>query len=916
MPTANLDVAAAGEAAGGGDAMMAAGPGWHDRVQELEFLLGHLPGFAYRSRRADPWFLEYISDGVLAVTGYTVADLIETRGQSTATIMDPADQTWFWPAVQAALAGGQPYAFEYRIRTASGATRWLLDKGQGIYADGKLVGATGFATDITDHKQTEEALRTSRDNLNAVFEGLYDAIFVADVATGRILDVNSAATRLMNLPKERLIGLPQTALHPPEVKEHVLQVFREHVEGGSPDEDIEVFTGDGRRVTVRISSLPMLFKDGRRVVVGCFHDMTASRAAEQALRDSERRYRRLFELESDAIVVIDNESCQILDANQAAERLYGYSRAELRALRSIDLSAEPEATRQVSRSLMPHVPLRYHRRRDGTVFPVEITGSYFEEGGRMIHIAAIRDITARVAGERTLQELARERDSLLNNLPGFAFRCRNDDACTMEYVSDGVEALTGYPAADFRDNRERAFLSIMNAADIAAVAAETTKAFQARQPYVVEYRIRTAAGEERWLWEKGRGIYDGETLVASEGFATDVTERHRAEAMQQTLQAQLVQAQKMEGVGRLAGGVAHDFNNILTVILGCSAMAMDETREPQTLADLRHIHRAGERARNLTRQLLAVGRKQILDLRRTDLNHVILDYVDMLKRLIGEDISVQTVLQPGLWEISGDAAQIVQILMTLATNARDSMPTGGRLTLRTTNQEALPAPAAALLGLRCRPHVLLEVTDTGCGMDAETQKHLFEPFFTTKPVGEGTGLGLATIHGIVEQHGGRIVCESRPGQGSSFRVYLPRLASANAEPTEATTAPPPTGGAETILLVEDDPAVLRMAATFLARYGYQVVSAASPAEALRLAATMQPLDLLLSDVIMPEMSGRELYAKVAELKPGVRVLYMSGYPGGVLSERGYPGAGIRLVQKPFTCAALATQVRETLAAPG
>jgi CheY-like chemotaxis protein len=217
-----------------------------------------------------------------------------------------------------------------------------------------------------------------------------------------------------------------------------------------------------------------------------------------------------------------------------------------------------------------------------------------------------------------------------------------------------------------------------------------------------------------------------------------------------------------------------------------------------------------------------------------------------------------------------------------------------------------------LPGLRFGPHVLLEVTDTGCGMDAETQAHLFEPFFTTKPVGEGTGLGLATIYGIVEQHGGRIVCSSGLGQGTTFRVFLPCLEVPVAEPTPAPAAAPVAGGTEVILLVEDDPAVLRMAATFVGRYGYQVVCAASPAEALRLAASMERLDLLLSDVILPEMNGRELYAHVAALKPGVRVLYISGYPGEVLSDRGHLEEGIRLLQKPFTAAALAARVRETL----
>ena len=748
MSSASLNSSAAGAAAAFASAAV---PGLDspERLQELELLLGQLPGFAYRSRRAEPWFLEYVSPGVLAVTGYTVEDLTVVRSQSTATIMDPADQSWFWPALQAALETAQPYAFEYRIRTAAGETRWLLDKGQGLYTDGRLVGATGFATDITDRKRMEDALRASRDELAALFESSQDAIFIADAETGMIVDANPAAARLMVLPRERLIGMHQSELHPADLAERVRKVFKEHVSGILPNADVDVLTGDGRRIPVCIVGCASALRHGRRVVQGAFHDLTARRQAEQALRDSEGRYRRLFELESDAIVVVDNETCQILDVNAAAERLYGYSRAELLARRSLDLSAEPDSTRQVTLALVSHVPVRYHHRKDGTVFPAEITGSYFEEGGRKIHIAAIRDITARIAAENALRESARERESLLNNLPGCAFRIRSDTLGTVEYVSDGVEALTGYPAAAFGRDQGRSFGSIIDPADAEKVAAEVRAAYAARRPYVIEFRIRTATGEERWLWAKGCGVYAGETLVASEGFATDVSERRRAEAAQAALQVQLIQGQKMELVGRLAGGVAHDFNNLLTVILGCSSMAMEETQEPQTLADLRQIHRAGERARGLTRQLLAFGRKQVLDLHRTTLNRVILDYVDMLKRLIGEDIVMVTALQPDPWEVNVDAAQMVQVLMNLAANARDAMPSGGTLTVRTANL-AVPVGAVAVLpGLRPGPHVMLEVTDIGCGMDSETQKHLFEPFFTTKPVGVGTGLGLAIILVIV-----------------------------------------------------------------------------------------------------------------------------------------------------------------------
>jgi CheY-like chemotaxis protein len=369
-------------------------------------------------------------------------------------------------------------------------------------------------------------------------------------------------------------------------------------------------------------------------------------------------------------------------------------------------------------------------------------------------------------------------------------------------------------------------------------------------------------------------------------------------------------------VGRLAGGVAHDFNNLLTVILGFCDMLGEQTDDAGMLADLGQIRKAGERARALTRQLLAFSRRQLMELRRTNLNRVVLDCAEMLKRLLGENIVVHTELAPALGDVHGDPSQLTQIIMNLAINARDAMAPGGVLTVRTEDLEVPASPLGPSAGPAPGAHVCLTVADTGSGMDAETQKHVFEPFFTTKEVGKGSGLGLATVYGIVRQHSGNITFESRLGQGTTFSICLPRLPpGGEADESPASAAPDLAKGTETLLLVEDDEGVREMAEIFLTRYGYRVLAADTPSAALRLAAAAERLDLLLTDVIMPEMNGRDLYERTALTKPGLRVLFMSGYARDILSPQGSLDEGLHFLAKPFTAAALAAKVREVLDQP-
>jgi PAS domain S-box-containing protein len=395
----------------------------------------------------------------------------------------------------------------------------------------------------------------------------------------------------------------------------------------------------------------------------------------------------------------------------------------------------------------------------------------------------------------------------------------------------------------------------------------------------------------------------------------DITDRRRSEKELRESQEMLRQSQKMEAVGRLAGGVAHDFNNLLTVINGyCEILLGRLGPDDPARSELDAIKQAGERAATLTGQLLAFSRRQVLQPKVLDLNAVVANMDKMLRRVIGEDIALNVVLRPGLGRVKADPGQIEQVIMNLAVNARDAMPHGGRLTIEAANVELNETYARRLITVTPGPHVLLAVSDTGCGMDRETQARIFEPFFTTKEKGKGTGLGLATVYGIVKQSGGSIWVYSEPGQGTTFKIYLPRVeeAVATTAAPEATSARLPRG-TETILLVEDAAGVRALARAVLLACGYSVLEAPTPGTALEIGARHDgPIHLLVTDVIMPEMSGREVAESLTRARPEMKVLYVSGYTDDTIGHHGVLEPGIAFLQKPFSPEALARKVREVL----
>jgi PAS domain S-box-containing protein len=522
-------------------------------------------------------------------------------------------------------------------------------------------------------------------------------------------------------------------------------------------------------------------------------------------------------------------------------------------------------------------------------------------------LAMIRDVTAR----NETQQALRTADEHVR----FSLESASVGIWNMDYTSgvlqwsDVMEAQYGLRPGTFGGTFD-AFIECVHREDRESVIDVIGKAIRAGSDFSILHRGRWPDGTVRWLCGTGRILLDeGGMPVRAVGISQDVTERH-------TLEAQFQQAQKMEAVGRLAGGVAHDFNNLLTVILGfCELLAAGVDPDDPRRCDITEIQRAGTRATELTRQLLAFSRRQIVEPSLLDVNGVLSDMRPMLGRLIREDVKLVFGAGPGLAPVKADRGQLEQVIVNLAVNAQDAMPNGGILRIETANIELDTKYTAMHFAVTPGPYVVVTVTDSGTGMTREVRERVFEPFFTTKEVGKGTGLGLAIVHGIVMRNGGSIDVYSELGRGTSFKIYLPRAIAGELLVVAPAPAVPLRPGTETVLVVDDAEALLVLTKRLLEQQGYTVVVAASVQEAIRLFDVTPSIDVLLTDVIMPGRSGPELSKQLLERRPGLPVVYMSGYAGATIVQHRVDKRGAAFLHKPFTADAVGRKIREVLDRP-
>ncbi|MCA1586739.1 MAG: PAS domain S-box protein, partial [Acidobacteria bacterium] len=634
-----------------------------------------------------------------------------------------------------------------------------------------------------------------------------------------------------------------------------------------------------------------------------------------ALRASEAHHRAIVTVAFDCVITVDVRGI-VTEFNPAAERTFGYRRVDAVGCELASLIVPPALRDAHRRGLARFAETGEGRllgklvemvamRADGTEFPIELALTAVHLQDEPMLTAVLRDITQRKRAEQALLESERAHRATFDEAPvGIAHLSLDGRGLR---VNQRLGDLLGFAGGQLMAADLDSLAHPDEAGQDAATRATLMAGGMERYVGVKRYRRKD---DGRYIWVNLAVSLHRDADGSPRYFIAiieDISERRR-------LEQQLRQAQKMEAVGRLAGGIAHDFNNLLTAILGYSHFVLEAlSASHPARAHVEEIRKAGDSASSLTRQLLAFSRQQILQPQIVDLNDVVAHMDALLRRVIGEDVVLASQLTPALDPVSVDPGQIEQIIMNLAVNARDAMPTGGQLTIETGNVTLDETYVTNHPGASQGPHVMLAVTDTGSGMSADAMSHVFEPFFTTKPRGEGTGLGLATTYGIVKQSGGSIWVYSEIGQGTTFKVFLPRAADVNHRRTAAAAPAEIVGGTETILIAEDQAEVRTLTRTILGMHGYTVVEATCGPDALRIVGEQRgTIHLLLTDVIMPTMSGRELVSHLQQTHPGIKVLYCSGYTDDAIVRHGKLDSGVAFLQKPFTPRSLLSKVREVL----
>jgi PAS domain S-box-containing protein len=715
-------------------------------------------------------------------------------------------------------------------------------------------------------------------------------------------DLNASMAKMVGFNRDELPG--RNFFEFIEEADHA--IVRHNITKDSvPPYTIRMLRKNGEQFFAEIESRNFQMQ-GEVLRVSAVRDITERKEAEARRIAGEERHRMILKTAMDGFWVVDTEG-RILEVNETYCRMSGYTEQELLSMHIIDLEAQEtvEGIAAHMRTVLAGGEDRFesrHRRKDATFFDVEIRTQYSSANGGMV-VVFLRDITEHKDWEEKLKE-SEERFKALHNA-SFGGITIHDKGLILD-CNQGLSEITGF-AVEELFGMDGLLLIAPDAREL--VQNNIVSGYE--KPY--EAKGIRKNGEEYPLRLEARNVpYKGKMVRCVE--FRDISEQKYAELEREGLREQLLQAQKIESVGRLAGGVAHDFNNMLSVILGRTEMAQETLASSEPIQkDLEEIRKAAERSANLTRQLLAFARKQTIAPKVLNFNDAVSGMLTMVRRLIGEDIDLVWLPSADLWSIKMDPSQLDQILANLCVNARDAIAGVGKLTIETENITFDAAYCANHPGFHFGDYVLLALSDNGCGMDKETLIHLYEPFFTTKEMGKGTGLGLATVYGIVKQNKGFINVYSEPGQGTTFKIYLPRHKEKAEAVTEAGLIEPAARGLETILLVEDESAILAMTRTMLERLGYTVLPANSPGEAIQLAEShIGQINLLFTDVVMPEMNGRDLARHLLSLYPDLKTLFMSGYTANVIAHHGVLDKGVQFIEKPFAKKDLAAKIREVL----
>ena len=834
----------------------------------------------------------FASDSVRHIEGCDSSELI---GRSLFDRIHSDDLARVQKAFErCASAAGERVATAYRQQHRDGTWHWREATGANRLAQPGISAIVVTYRDVTA-RTTAEAQQA---HLAAIVEASDDAIF-SRTLDGTILSWNNGAERLYGYSTQEVLGQHVSMLVLPGGEE-ALALNTARIRAGQYVRQFEYVCcrKDGSLVSVLLTISPMRDRDGVVVAASTVaHDITERKRMQAALVESAAEYRSTFDEAAMGIAHTGLDG-RWLRMNVSLLALLGYSIEQMQASDFAALTHPDDVEQNIDARarLLAGDIARYsgekrYRRLDGSYVWVNLTVSLHRDtsGAPKYFIAMVEDISDR---KQAQQEL----DHIFNLSP--------DMICTSNY--DGYFTRTneawlhalGHTAEQLM---ETPFVDFVHPDDRADTMAQLSQLAEGHTIFGFTNRYRTSAGSYRWLEWHAQADSVARVIYA---VARDQTDRR-------LLEEQFQQAQKMEAVGRLAGGVAHDFNNMLTAILGyCDLLLADVGQEDPRRADIAEIHKAGTSAAALTRQLLAFSRKQIIEPKVLDLNALVTGIQGMLGRLIGEDVTIVLGLGADLGRVKADHGQVEQVIMNLVVNARDAMPKGGRVTIETANVELDEHSTPTRRAVNPGPYVALTVTDTGTGMTPEVQARLFEPFFTTKEPGKGTGLGMATVYGIVTHSGGSVGIYSELGRGTSFKVYFPRTDAAESTANAPLTVVRPRAGGQTVLVVEDAEGLRHLVQRLLERKGYTVLSAADADEALRLFESHPSIDLVLTDIVMPGINGPELIQQLVEKRPALKVMFMSGYTEAAIVHDRIVNPGISFLHKPFTADTLCRRIQE------
>jgi PAS domain S-box-containing protein len=845
--------------------------------------------------------------------GYSAGE-IEPNVRSRRPLGHPDDEALIGQAFSAHFEGKTPfYEIEHRIRHKSGSWRWILDRGKILDRDssGQPLRVVGIHVDITEHRLAEDRFLQLANEQRAVLNTI--SMGICYIKNLRAQWINPALANMFGYEISDVQGQDTSIYYSNEEDYRRIEVegAEQLAKGLVYSTEALMKRKDGSLLWCSIAGQAINARNREEGSIWVLHDITERRRTEQALRESEEKFRLIAETIDEIFWIFDIDKGCMTYASPGYKRVWGYSPEYFSEQgKSLEDAIHPDDREQVfaalgqmkdgklidyeHRIICPDESIRYIWNR---AYPIH------DEGGRLKqYVGVAQDVTAWKKAEEALRESKEYLNQIINCIGDPLFV--KDDQHKFVLMNDAMCEISRIQREDLLGETAFGYLP----KDIVAKLLEKEdEVLNSGRECVMEETIPDTQGNTITVMSKKTRFVDKAGNKQIIGLLHDITEYKQ-------LQAQFLQAQKMEAIGVLAGGVAHDFNNLLNIINGYTELMLtDISQEHPLRADLQLVMDAGQRAASLTTQLLAFSRKQIVQLEILNLNHALESMNSMLRRLIGEDIELTFIGQPELGLINADPGQIHQIVMNLVVNSRDAMPQGGKLTIETANIDLDEQYVRGHLAGAAGPYVMLAVSDNGMGMDSETQSHVFEPFFTTKSKGKGTGLGLSTVYGIIKQSHGFIWVYSEPGKGTAFKIYFPRAEYQGPEIRAERKSAHRLQGRESVLVVEDEESVRTLACRILQEQGYAILEASSGNEALAIAQNHAgEIHLVLTDVVMPGIGGGELVSRITAARPGIKALFVSGYTDNAIVNHGTLDPGIAFLQKPFTIGSLARKVREVL----